>query len=177
MSTAKRGMPGAFHRIACSSGLRKMSSAVLGSTIGHGSTGTSCAGSVTCATTRSMRQRLKGMWKRRNARPALTVCFVSQPGAEILLISLRGSFDLMPCISLMPIPSCRQFLCLAALCCLIDFFWEHEATVFVKGTLRIRYAGAKGVMLLDPASVHNLELLHGMRTGNPKVCKPYGPPS
>ena len=61
-----------------------------------------------------------------------------------------------------------QFLCLAALCCLIDFFWEHEATVFVKGTLRIKYAGAVGVMLLDPASVRNLELLYGMRAGSPK---------
>jgi hypothetical protein len=31
-------------------------------------------------------------------------------------------------------------------------------------------------MLLDPASVRNLELLHGMRTGSPKVSRPCAPP-
>jgi hypothetical protein len=64
-------MPPALYRIACSSASPRMSSASRGSTTGHGSTGTSCAGSVTCATTRSMRPRLKKMWKRRYAQPAL----------------------------------------------------------------------------------------------------------
>jgi len=63
----------------------------------------------------------------------------------------------------------EKFLCLAALCCLIDYFWEHEATVFVKGMLRIKFTGAHGVLLLDPASVRNLELLRSLRTGDPKA--------
>ncbi|EOD30919.1 hypothetical protein EMIHUDRAFT_462781 [Emiliania huxleyi CCMP1516] len=40
----------------------------------------------------------------------------------------------------------------------LHYFWEHEATVFVKGMLRIKFTGAHGVLLLDPAS----ESLYGI---------------
>ena len=40
-------------------------------------------------------------------------------------------------------------------------------TSFVKGTLAIKFLPAHGVMLLDPSTVANLELVRNLRTGDP----------
>ena len=37
----------------------------------------------------------------------------------------------------------------------------------MKGTLAIKFLPAHGVMLLDPATVANLELVRNLRTGDP----------
>jgi len=62
-----------------------------------------------------------------------------------------------------------KYLCLSALAAIIDYA-EHQAKMaFVKGTLRIRYSSVEGIMLLDPATVANLELLRNVRTGEAKT--------
>ena len=61
-----------------------------------------------------------------------------------------------------------KYLCLAALAALIDFAASMEQTTFVKGTLRLKYSSAQGVMHLDPSTIRNLEILANARTGNPK---------
>lgn len=62
-----------------------------------------------------------------------------------------------------------KYLCLSALAALVDAVEQAESTSFVKGTLHIKYAPIDGVMLLDPATVQNLELLRNLRTGDPKT--------
>ena len=69
--------------------------------------------------------------------------------------------------TILPVVS-KQYLSLAALCALIEVV-EHEGTTFVKGTLRIEYKSVEGVMLLDPATVANLEILRNLRTGDSKA--------
>ena len=62
-----------------------------------------------------------------------------------------------------------KYLCLSALAALIDAVEDSEKTSFVKGTLSIKFLPAVGVMLLDPSTVTNLEILRNLRTGDAKA--------
>ena len=62
-----------------------------------------------------------------------------------------------------------KYLSLSALAALVEAVEHSECTAFVKGTLRIKYCPVEGMMLLDPATVHNLELLRNLRTGDAKT--------
>ena len=61
-----------------------------------------------------------------------------------------------------------RYLCLSALAALIEAVEQAEGASFVKGTLRITFNSVEGVMLLDPATVANLEILRNLRTGDAK---------
>ena len=62
-----------------------------------------------------------------------------------------------------------KYLCLSSIAALIDYAQAKGGMAFVKGTLRIRYSSVKGVMLLDPATIANLELLRNLRTGDQRT--------
>jgi DNA mismatch repair protein MSH4 len=62
-----------------------------------------------------------------------------------------------------------RYLCLSALAALLDYAECIEKVSFVKGTLRLSYTSAVGAMLLDAATVRNLELLRNLRTGDTKA--------
>ena len=62
-----------------------------------------------------------------------------------------------------------KYLCLSALAAIIDYAEYQAKMAFVKGTLRIRFSSVEGIMLLDPATVANLELLRNVRTGDTKT--------
>lgn len=62
-----------------------------------------------------------------------------------------------------------KYLCLSALAAIIDYAEYQAKMAFVKGTLRIRFSSVEGIMLLDPATVANLELLRNVRTGEAKT--------
>ena len=62
-----------------------------------------------------------------------------------------------------------KYLCLSSISALIDYASAKGGMSFVKGTLRIRYSSVKGVMLLDPATIANLELLRNLRTGDQRT--------
>lgn len=61
---------------------------------------------------------------------------------------------------------------LSALAALLEYF-EELSKSFVKGTLRISYSSAEGVMILDQATIANLEILRNLRSGCPKVLPAY----
>lgn len=62
-----------------------------------------------------------------------------------------------------------KYLCLSALAALIEAVEQEEGTSFIKGTLKITYSTVQGIMLLDPATVQNLEILQNLRTGDTKA--------
>lgn len=62
-----------------------------------------------------------------------------------------------------------KFLALSAFAALVDTMEQADGAKFVKGTLRVQYHSVEGVMLLDPATVANLELLRNLRTGDQKL--------
>ena len=60
-----------------------------------------------------------------------------------------------------------KFLCLSAFAALLDTL-EKERVSILQGTLRVAFMQAKGIMLLDPSTVANLELVRNLRTGDPR---------
>ena len=66
--------------------------------------------------------------------------------------------------------ACR-WLCLSALASVIEYVEgpDLRAASFVKGTLKITYATSEGSMLLDHATIQNLEILRNLRTGSTKA--------
>lgn len=62
-----------------------------------------------------------------------------------------------------------KYLCLSALSALVFFFEEVQKMQLVKGTLRISHRPCDGVMLLDPSTIANLEILRNLRTSCPKA--------
>jgi DNA mismatch repair protein MSH4 len=61
-----------------------------------------------------------------------------------------------------------KYLALSALSALIETVEESERTQFVKGTLSMSFVPVDGMMLLDPSTIANLEILRNLRTGDPR---------
>lgn len=62
----------------------------------------------------------------------------------------------------------NKYLALGALAALIDTVEQYERTSLIKGTVAIKFNAVDGVMLLDPSTVANLELLRNHRTSHVK---------
>lgn len=105
-----------------------------------------------------------------NAFPDATVAHPNRKGwNELRGLEKVRHFSLRADLAALETAVASKYLALSALAALVDTVESSEHTAFVKGALKIRCTAVDGTMLLDAATIANLELLRNLRTGDPKV--------